>query len=101
MQTMKEPKKMILCTANWTYLIVTTVVVVFAYLPGGSPAHFLLGLTLLLGRLLILLGVAWFFAWLSFQMFSRSNRTANITFAFIVSFFLVEAAYMLLHHEGV
>lgn len=92
---------MILYTANWTYLIVTAFVVVFAYLPGGAPVHFLLGFALLLGRILILLGAAWFFAWLSFQMFSRSNRAANITFAVIVSFFLVEAAYMLLHHEGV
>lgn len=91
---------MIISTMNWTYLIVTAVVVVFTYLPGGAPAHFLLGFVLLLARLLILLSVPWFFAWLGFQTFFRSNRLANVVFALLVSVFLIEAAYMWRHHAG-
>lgn len=92
---------MSISTTNWTYLIVTAVVVVFAYLPDGAPAHFLLGFALLLARLLILLGTPWVLAWSSYHMFFRSNRVANIVFALLVSVFLIEALYMLRHHERI
>ncbi len=73
---------------------------VFAYLPGGSPGHLLFGLAVLAVRLLLLFAVSWSAGWLIFHFVSNSNRAGNAAFAAVVTLWFLDGLYMLLHHDG-
>ena len=93
-----EKARFSISTANWTYFAVTAVLVVLVYLPGGSPGHFLLGLAVLSLRLFFLVLVPLGAGWMLYHTGSGSNRLANAAFAVAVTFWFLDAVYMLVHH---